>query len=237
MQFGTLYLVPNFLSADSPNNYLPEYIRQSIHHIKNFVVESEKEGRRLIKRLRIETPQSELRLFLLNEHSRHEEYVGLLDALKNGGDAALMSDAGIPCVADPGFQLVKICHQKNIKVIPLPGASSIFMALMASGFNGQQFTFHGYLPLDKNARVAQIREMEKVALVHDYCQIFMETPYRNRQLLAQLCETCKAETLLCIAADIGGSGQFIQTKRIRNWKEQNPDLHKIPAIFILGGNT
>ncbi len=154
MNYGKLYLIPNFLSNETNNDFLPEMVKRMSHDIKNLVVESEKEARALVKKLQLATPQNELQLFVLNEHTEAKTYHHLLKALENGQDAGIISDAGLPCVADPGFQLVALAHQKNIAVIPLPGASSIFMALMASGFSGQNFAFTGYIPIDKAQRVS-----------------------------------------------------------------------------------
>jgi 16S rRNA (cytidine1402-2'-O)-methyltransferase len=153
MEHGKLYLIPNFLANDCQNDFLPEMVKRMTHHLKNFVVESEKEARALIKKLQLATPQNELQIFILNEHTEAKTYHHLLKAIENNQDAGIISDAGLPCVADPGFQLVALAHQKNISVIPLPGSSSIFMALMASGFSGQNFAFTGYLPIDKSLRI------------------------------------------------------------------------------------
>jgi len=231
--YGKLYLIPNFLADDNPQNFLAEMVRQSVNHIRHFIVESEKEGRALIKRLQIITPQSELRLWLLNEHSDEKSVHHLLEALKDGHDAGLMSDAGLPCVADPGYELVSLCHQKNIEIIPLPGTSSIFMALMGSGFSGQNFVFHGYLPIEKAQRIKKLKEIEADAFKKQQTQIFMETPYRNMPLLEDILRNCKSLTKLCIASNISAAEQFIKTKTIREWQQQKPDLHKKPSIFLI----
>ncbi len=234
MAYGKLYLIPNHLADDSPTNFLSEMVIQQSHHIKHFVAESEKECRALIKKLKIAIPQSELKIWMLNEHTKASEYIYLLDALNDETDCGLMSDAGLPCVADPGYQLVALCHQKNIQVIPLPGASSIFMALMASGFSGQNFSFNGYLPIDKPARAKKLKEMELDILKRNQTQIFMETPYRNNQLLEDILKICGAETKLCIASNIASANEFIKTKTLREWQKQKPDLHKQPTVFVIG---
>ena len=232
--YGKLFLIPNFLSKDNTDNFLPALVRERIHHIKNFIVETEKDARALIKKLNISTPQNELNIFLWNEHSNKNEVHHLLKALENESDAGVMSDAGLPCVADPGNDIVSLAHQKNIEVIPLPGASSIFMALMGSGMSGQHFIFHGYLPIDKIERVKKIKHLESESVLKNQTQIFMEAPYRNNHLLDDIIKTCSPLTKLCIASDVSGANQFMKTKTINDWGSQKPNLHKIPTIFIIG---
>lgn len=234
MKYGKLYLIPNFLAKDSQNDFLPEMVKRMSHHLKNFVVESEKEARALIKKLQLATPQNDLQIFILNEHTESKTYFELLKSLENEQDAGIISDAGLPCVADPGFQLVALAHQKNINVIPLPGSSSIFMALMASGFSGQNFAFTGYLPIDKVLRVKRIKELERELTSKQQAQIFMETPYRNNHLFDDLVKNCNPNILLCIACNISAEDELIQTKTMKDWAKQKIDLHKKPAIFILG---
>ncbi len=197
-------------------------------------MESEKEARALIKKLQLATPQNDLQIFILNEHTESKTYSELLKALENEQDAGIISDAGLPCVADPGFQLVALAHQKNINVIPLPGSSSIFMALMASGFSGQNFAFTGYLPIDKILRVKRIKELERELTSKQQAQIFMETPYRNNHLFDDIIKNCNPNILLCIACNISAEDELIQTKTIKDWAKQKIDLHKKPTIFILG---
>ena len=234
MKYGKLYLIPNFLAKDSQNDFLPEMVKRMSHNLKNFVVESEKEARALIKKLQLATPQNDLQIFILNEHTESKSYFELLKALENEQDAGIISDAGLPCVADPGFQLVALAHQKNIIVIPLPGSSSIFMAFMASGFSGQNFAFTGYLPIDKVLRVKRIKELERELTSKQQAQIFMETPYRNNHLFDDLIKNCNPNILLCIACNISAEDELIQTKTIKDWAKQKIDLHKKPTIFILG---
>ncbi len=222
------------MAKDSQNDFLPEMVKRMSHNLKNFVVESEKEARALIKKLQLATPQNDLQIFILNEHTESKTYSELLKALENEQDAGIISDAGLPCVADPGFQLVALAHQKNINVIPLPGSSSIFMALMASGFSGQNFAFTGYLPIDKVLRVKRIKELERELTSKQQAQIFMETPYRNNHLFDDLVKNCNPNILLCIACNISAEDELIQTKTIKDWAKQKIDLHKKPTIFILG---
>ncbi len=232
--YGKLYLIPNFLSEDNTNNFLADFVRESVKHIKKFVVESEKGGRALIKRLGTDVTIQEAELFLLNEHSNKNDTYKLLEVLKKGNDAAIISDAGLPCVADPGSDLVALAQQKNIEVIPLPGASSIFMALMASGFSGQSFVFYGYLPIEKPLRVKKIKEMEREAISKNQSQIFMEAPYRNNQLLEDIIKTVSPDTKICVACNISSAESWIKTKTAKEWSSQKPELHKKPVIFVMG---
>lgn len=232
--YGKLYLIPNFLSVENPHNFLADYVRDSVKHITKFIVESEKGGRALIKKLGTDIALPDAELFLLNEHSNKNETYKLLDILKNDTDAAIISDAGLPCIADPGSDLVALAQQKNIEVIPLPGASSIFMALMASGFSGQSFVFYGYLPIEKPLRVKKIKEMEKDAISKNQSQIFMEAPYRNNQLLEDILKTVAPNTRICIACNISSPDSWIKTKSAKEWMTQKPELHKRPVIFVMG---
>jgi 16S rRNA (cytidine1402-2'-O)-methyltransferase len=232
--YGKLYLVPNFLADDNPPGFLPQLVRDQVHHIRHFIVETEKDARALIKQLNLASPQSDLRIFLWNEHSNKNDTHKLLQALENGQDAGIITDAGLPCIADPGSDVVALAHQKNIEVIPLPGASSILMALMGSGMNGQGFSFHGYLPINRNERVKRIKELERDAVVKRQSQIFMEAPYRNNHLLEDVLKHVQPDTRVCIAANISSAKQLIKTRKAKDWLTQKPDLHKIPTIFIIG---
>jgi 16S rRNA (cytidine1402-2'-O)-methyltransferase len=196
------------------------------------VVENEKQARALIKRINIAHPQAELRFWLLNEHTKDHEISGLLAALENA-DAGIISDAGLPCIADPGASLVALAQTKGIEVIPLPGASSTILTLMGSGFNGQQFSFIGYLPIDKNQRIKRIKEIEAIGS-KGISQIFMETPYRNNQLLNDLLANIHPNALLCIGCKVGSNSGWVKTKSIAKWRTEIPDIHKQPSIFILG---
>ena len=231
--YGKLYLIPNYLADDNAENFIPNIVSEKIHHLKNFIVETEKDARALIKKLKISTPQSELTILLWNEHTDKTTVHNLLKLFENGNDVGIISDAGLPCVADPGNEVVAMAHQKNIEVTPLPGSSSIFMALMASGMNGQNFSFHGYLPIDKIERAKKIKHLELDSKSKNQTQIFMEAPYRNNHLLDDILKTCFPETLLCIASNVSSLNQLIKTKTIKEWLNQKPNLHKIPTIFII----
>ncbi len=230
--YGKLFLIPNFLSEDNPDEFIAEMVRNSVHHLKHFVVENEKQARALIKKLRIEHAQPEIKIWLLNEHTPFNEIPDLLKSLENA-DAGIISDAGIPCVADPGSDLVALAQARHIEIIPLPGASSIMMALMGSGFNGQQFSFNGYLPVEKPLRIKKIKELES-QMYRGSTQLFMETPYRNKHVFDDLVQNCAANTKLCIACSISSPLGWVQTKTIAVWKNEKPDIHKKPCIFILG---
>ncbi len=231
---GILFLIPNVIDDENPAGFLPSYVLEKVKHIRHFVFESEKAGRALIKKLAIDTPQNEVLIELWNEHSDKNQAAKLLAPLMQGYDVGLASDAGIPCVADPGNEVVLAAHQKGIKVIPLPGSSSIFMALMASGLGGQNFAFHGYLAIDKTSRALKIKEMENISDKWKQTQLFMEAPYRNGHLFDDLLKNCPATTKLCIALSISSPNELIQTKTIGEWrKSEPPNLHKKPCVFVL----
>jgi 16S rRNA (cytidine1402-2'-O)-methyltransferase len=232
-KFGKLYLIPNVLSDDNCDDFIPELVKRMVHHIDRFVVENEKDARALIKKLKLEKPQSELNFWKLDEHTPESEIGNLLIALENGQDAGIITDAGLPCIADPGSFLVALAHRKKIEVIPLPGSSSILLTLMGSGLNGQSFAFNGYIPVDKAQRAKRIQFLEQLAL-KGQTQIFMEAPYRNNALLADVLQNCQANLRLCIGCDLTSSQSFIRTKTIADWKKELPDLHKKPVIFIIG---
>ena len=235
---GTLYLIPVTLGDDNiaallPASLPPDVIKiaQTLEH---FVVESEKSARQFLSAIKTTKPVRELTLNLLNEHTLDKDVAALLAPLLAGKDVGLMSDAGCPGVADPGARLVALAHQKGIRVVPLVGPSSILLSLMASGLNGQQFAFLGYLPVDKAQRVQKLKEIEKRAQTHKETQIFIETPYRNIHMLEAILSTCNANTRLCIASQISLPDEMIATKTISQWKQSAlPDLHKKPTVFLL----
>ena len=217
-----LFLIPAYLSEKSPLEYFAPVVREYILRTDYFFVENEKTARKVIKFFAPEKKQSELKLYLLDKYSETSDF-------------GLLSEAGLPCIADPGNIMVRWAHRHKIQVVPVNGPSSIILALISSGFNGQQFSFHGYLPIDKAERKKQIRYLEKQVHETGYSQIFMETPYRNGQLLEDLCSFLSPNSLLCIAANINDpETEFIKTQPIKEWKKEKVNLHKIPAIFILG---
>ena len=233
-KFGTLYLVPVTLGDDNIASVLPPDVVAIVQKLDIFIVESEKSARHFLSTIKTLKPVRELTLSLLNEHTDDKDVSALLKPLLAGQDVGLMSDAGCPGVADPGAKLVALAHQKNIKVIPFVGPSSILLSLMASGLNGQQFAFLGYLPVDKQARNVKLKEIEKRSLTHKETQIFIETPYRNQHMLEAILSTCHPNTKLCIACDISLSTEMIVTKTIAAWKQSPlPELHKRPTVFLL----
>jgi len=234
MNKGILYLIPSTLGAGDVTVYLPPHVVEILHRLDLFFVENIRTARRFMKNTGYEGDISSLTFYELSEHTTPKETEALLKILREGHEAGMISEAGMPGVADPGSVLVQLCHRSGVRVVPLIGPSSIFLALMASGLNGQYFTFHGYLPREQYGRIRKIRELERQALHTKASQIFMETPYRNNNLLADLLETCNDKTLLCIAADLTTEREFIHTQTVNEWRKNIPDLHKRPAIFILG---
>ena len=233
-QFGTLYLIPVTLGEDNITQVLPPDVVNITQRLDSFVVESEKSARHFLSTIKTIRPVRELNLNLLNEHTEQKDVNALLAPLLAGKDVGLMSDAGCPGVADPGAKLVELAHQKGIRVIPFVGPSSILLSLMASGFNGQQFTFLGYLPVDKTQRNQKLKEIEKRSLTNKETQIFIETPYRNQHMLEAIMSVCQPNTKLCIACDVSLTTELISSKTIASWRKSPlPDLHKRPTIFLL----
>ena len=216
--YGTLFLVPVTLGDDQINKALPLEVVKLVQQLATFVVENEKTARRFLGAIKTDKPVRELIFMTLNEHTANSELPALLQPLLAGSDVGLMSEAGCPGVADPGARLVEQAHRKGIRVVPLVGPSSILMALMASGMNGQRFVFLGYLPSDKAARVAKLKEIEKNSLKHHETQIFIETPYRNQHMLEDILSQCQPETMLCVACNVSLTNEFILTKSIAQWK-------------------
>ena len=230
---GKLYLLPTTLGDNAPLEVLPVSVKQMIEKLDHYIVENEKTARRAIKSLVPEKSQPSLKFNLLNKHTDPSEIPAFLEACKNGFDMGLLSEAGCPGVADPGAEVVKIAHREGIKVIPLVGPSSILLAMMASGMNGQNFAFNGYLPIDKAARKSEIKNLERLSLEKDQAQVFIETPYRNNKMLEDLIQQLHPGTRICIACDITLASEYIVTKPVSEWAKTKVDLHKRPTIFIL----
>lgn len=231
---GTLYFIPVTLGDDRLEYALPSHVIEIAQNLEVFVVENEKTARHFLSLIKPKKPVRELTLLTLNEHTEIGAIPALLKPLLAGKDVGVMSESGCPGVADPGAQLAALAHQKNIRVVPLVGPSSILLSLMASGFNGQRFTFLGYLPTDKSARVQRIKEIEKHSQKHHETQIFIETPYRNQHLLTDILAHCHPETRLCIACNVSTEDEFIVSQSIKSWKQRTlPDLHKKPTVFLL----
>lgn len=233
MPNGTLYLIPVPLAENATAKSFTPYLIDTINSIKEYIVENEKTARRFLKEAGLKTPQSELVIHDYGKHNRDNDQSEFFAGLKAGNNVGLMSEAGCPGIADPGADIVNKAHQLGIKVVPLVGPSSILLALMASGFNGQSFTFHGYLPIDKVERSNRIKELEALATKNKQTQLFIETPFRNNPMLDEILRSASPHTKLCIACNITGEDEFIQTKTVAAWKKQVPDLHKKPTIFLL----
>ena len=230
---GKLYLIPTTLGDNEPLEVLPYSVRLVIEKLDYFIVENQKTARRFIKRIVPKKSQPSLVLKSIDKYADTLDVNTYLDVCDQGISVGLLSEAGVPAIADPGAELVKLAHQKNIQVVPLVGPSSIILAMMASGMNGQSFTFNGYLPIDSFERKRTIKQLERISFEKDQSQIFIETPYRNGKMLDDLKSSLSSQTRLCIATDITLSTEYIKTLSIDRWKKEQPDLHKRPTIFII----
>lgn len=235
-QTGTLYLVPNTLGKTSENNTIPDYVLNIIRKLDVLIVENIQTATRYLQWVGDTVPDYEIDFLLLNKNTPDEEIVSFLSPLKNGRDAGLLSEAGCPVVADPGSTLIKMAHARDITVRPLVGPSSILLALMGSGFNGQEFAFHGYLPIDKNKRKQAILDLEQKAWRSDQTQIFMEAPHRNDDIVKTVIKYCKGNTRFCTATNLTLPDERINSKTVEKWKQESlPSIHKEPTIFLLSG--
>lgn len=232
-QLGKLYLIPTTLGDTNPSHVLPAIIERTIAFIDDFVVENEKTARKSIKLTNPDKIQSALRIQLLNKRTTQEELSHILQPCFEGKPMGLLSEAGCPGVADPGAVVVKMAHENKIQVVPLVGPSSILLAMMASGMNGQNFAFNGYLPIDKDEKKVALKNLEKLSFEKNQSQIFIETPYRNNKMLEDLCSMLHPETQVCVAADITLQTEYINTMPVKLWKKTKVDLHNRPAIFII----
>jgi 16S rRNA (cytidine1402-2'-O)-methyltransferase len=230
---GKLYLIPTTLGENEPLEVMPYSVKTIVELLDYYIVENEKSARRFIKKITPKKIQSSLIMMKLDKYAKEIETRTYLDLCEQGVSIGLLSEAGVPAVADPGASMVKLAHEKGIQVVPLVGPSSILMALMASGLNGQNFAFNGYLPIDNSERKKEIKALEKLSKEKNQSQIFIETPYRNEKMFTDLKSVLSPGTLLCIAIDISLPKEFIKTYTIAHWKRQSPDLHKRPAIFII----
>lgn len=233
MKQGNLYLIPTVLGNNLPSQVLPACVFKVINQLKFFIAEDIRTARRFLKKAGLSVPVDEIIFFELNKYTKKEELAGFLQPAVRGFDTGLLSESGAPCIADPGSDIVAIAHKSGIRVVPLTGPSSILLALMASGLNGQKFCFNGYLPVKARERNNMIKKLEQESAIKRQAQIFMETPYRNMQMLNSLITTCKPSTMLCIACDITLDTEFIMTLTIGEWRQKKPDIHKRPAIFII----
>lgn len=233
---GRLILFPVPIGGDDINQALPSANLALLASCHTFIVEELRSARRFLKRAGYPHPIDDTVFHLLNEHTSPQEITHYLDAIDRGEDVGLLSEAGLPCVADPGALVTRMAQRKGITIVPLVGPSSLMLALMASGLDGQHFSFNGYLPVERQQRTAAIRSLETTALRTGYTQIFIEAPYRNNQLLEALAETCRPDTLICIACDITLPTQTIRTMTAAQWRKQREkiNLHKRNTVFLIG---
>lgn len=235
MSKGKLYLIPSPLGESPVTDSVPALNIYIMETVKHFVVEEITTARRFLSRCGLKGKIEELNFYELNEHTDPKTAAGYVSLLKEGNDVGLISEAGLPAVADPGAILVAAAHAEDIQVIPLVGPSSLMMALMASGLQGQNFAFNGYLPIKEEMRRAKIRQLEALSKKLNQSQIFIETPYRNDSLLSSFLEVCSSNTMLTIAADISLPSAFIKTKSIGMWKKSGIKIGKRPCVFIILG--
>ncbi|MFJ1378051.1 SAM-dependent methyltransferase [Capnocytophaga canimorsus] len=233
MEFGKLYLIPNLLGESMVDAVLPPQVASVVSSLTHFIVENEKSARKFIKQITPEKSQQSLNFYVINKHTQATEIPSFLNPCFSGFSVGVISEAGCPGIADPGSEVVSLAHQKNICVVPLVGPSSILLAMMASGLNGQSFAFNGYLPIDREQRKKTLKSLERKAR-EGQTQIFIETPYRNDKMLADLLQTLQPNTLLCIASDITLPTETIKTQTISQWKKVKVDFQKRPTIFIIG---
>ncbi len=231
---GNLYLIPTPLGETGFEAGLPVYNLQILQRIDTFIVEELRTARRFLRKAGYLKDFETVTFHLLNEHTLDNEADGMLGNAISGQHIGLLSEAGLPCIADPGNIVVRLAHRKGIRVIPLTGPSSIMLALMASGLNGQNFVFHGYLPVKPDERIKALRELELAVSKGNQTQMFIETPYRNMAMLESIIKTCHPTLTLCIAADLTLETEWIRSMPLSEWKRQKPELHKRPAVFLLG---
>lgn len=231
--YGKIYLIPSFIGEDNPA-IIPSVVISSVEFLDEFIVEDARTARRYLRAIGYKKNfDTEVIIRELDKHATHQNYENLLENVLKGKNCGLLSEAGSPCIADPGSEIVAYAHRKNIQVVPLPGPSSILLALIGSGFNGQNFSFHGYLPVKEPERSQRIKHLEATA-AKGITQIFMETPFRNQKLFDEILKYCRDETLLSIACDLTLPAEFIRTRAIKDWRKDTPDLHKRYCVFLLG---
>jgi 16S rRNA (cytidine1402-2'-O)-methyltransferase len=233
MQKGTLFLIPTVLAEDTAHLVISPQIKEIIPHLEYFLVENIRTARRFVSSLKLGVNIDSLEFGQLDKSTSAKEIESLMEPLLTGKDIGLMSEAGCPGIADPGSLAVAYAHRKGIRVCPISGPSSMFLALMGSGFNGQSFAFHGYLPIQKKDRILALRALEAESRKMNRTQIFMETPFRNMQLFEDCIESLHPDTLLCIAKNLTGFDESILSKPITLWKKEKLELHKVPAVFVL----
>jgi 16S rRNA (cytidine1402-2'-O)-methyltransferase len=231
---GKIYMVPNTLGGESTNDIIPSIVAETASKLRAFAVEDIKSARRLLRKIDREFPIDSTEFFFLNKHTAIEDLQTILKVIHRGQDIGVISEAGCPGIADPGAELVALAQQRNIQIVPLVGPSSILLALMASGFSGQNFTFHGYLPKERKDRVRKLKDFEGDARRTGYTHIFMDTPFRNMHVLDDMLNELTDTTMLCIASNITLPTETIQTMSVKDWRENAYDISKIPAMFLIG---
>jgi 16S rRNA (cytidine1402-2'-O)-methyltransferase len=234
---GKLYLIPSLLGDCEIRSVIPGGVSDIIHSISHFIVEDLRTARRFLIKTGYPGKIDDIQFYLLNQHTRKDEIFHFLDPCKNGADVGILSEAGVPTVADPGSAVVENAHKSGIQVVPLTGPSSVLLALMASGMNGQNFSFHGYLPVKRNELIQKIKQIESISGRNNQTQIFIETPYRNMRLFKDLVDSCKSSTMLCIAVNLTTREEKIIVRTIKEWKNNEPDLNKKPVVFLLHGQN
>lgn len=228
-----LYLLPVTLGDAAIERVLPAYNKEIILQIRHFIVEDVRSARRFLKKVDRDIDIDGLTFYPLNKHTSPDVVSGYLNPLQEGYSMGVISEAGCPAVADPGADVVAIAQRRKLKVVPLVGPSSIILSVMGSGFNGQSFAFHGYLPIEPAERAKRLKELEQRVYNEQQTQLFIETPYRNNKMAEEILKVCRPQTKLCIAANLTCEGEYIRTKTIREWKGHLPDLSKIPCIFLI----
>ncbi|MBE0638792.1 MAG: SAM-dependent methyltransferase [Bacteroidales bacterium] len=228
-----LYLIPVTLGDTPPADVLPQSVFRTIEFIDEFVVENVRSARRFLRKAGFSKDFNEVTFFEIGKHSNADELIAMLNLKNRLKPLGLLSEAGVPCIADPGSLVVEVCHALNIPVIPLVGPSSLMLALMASGFNGQNFAFHGYLPIDRDDLKKKLRQLESAVLNNHQTQIFIETPFRNNKLLESLLAGVSSQLKLCIATELTTTNESVITRTISHWKQQKPDLNKKPTVFLI----
>ena len=228
-----LYLIPNLLGETPVEQVLPAYNHEIIMGIRHFIVEDVRTARRFLKQVDRSIDIDQLTFYTLNKHTKPDEISGMLKPLEEGSPMGVISEAGCPAVADPGADVVAIAQRKGLQVIPLVGPSSIILAVMGSGFNGQSFAFNGYLPIEPDERIKVLKKLEQRAYTENQTQLFIETPYRNAKMMADILKACRPQTHLCIAAGLTTKDEYIHTRTIKEWNGKLPQLEKTPCIFLI----
>lgn len=232
---GKIYLLPNLLGDSKIHYVIPSGVIKIIHSLDCFIVENVRSARRFLLNTGYSKDINQIEFFILNEHTSNDDILKFLIPCQKGRNLGILSEAGVPSVADPGAKLIENAHKYGIHVVPLVGPSSILLALMASGLNGQSFSFLGYLPVKKDRLSARIREIEALSIREKQTQIFIETPYRNVRLFSELVRVCKPSTLLCIAVNLTTPEESIILRRVSEWRKIKPDIDRKPAVFLLAG--